>query len=231
MTKRIFSRPPETELQFAALGLPIGQILTIETLSPVRKYVVRLLGFSEGKSLLVSAPYREGKEVLLEKHSMLAVRLLEGKKICAFEARVIYRSIQPYTYYHLSYPVQVETLQVRDSERVDTQIEAVVDSDFDIVGEWPKPAQINNMSKTGARMMSDQFLGTYGHELLVDFDLRVSGMNKRVCLSSIVRNIEKDPRVPGDDASRYIIGVQFLDMTDDVRMSLANYIYEHDQRI
>lgn len=215
----------DNSVQFAELGLAVGSTLSIETISPVRKYAVRLLGYAEGRSLLISAPLRDGREVLLEKDASLTVRLLEGRKVCAFETRVIYRSVQPYTYYHLAYPDQIESMQIRDSERIDTVVDTLVDSDFDIVGEWPKQAKINNLSKTGARVVSSNFLGELGHELIVEFDLDVSGMNKCICLTGIVRNAEH--KAATDDRNRYVVGIQFVDLTDEARLTLANFIYEH----
>ena len=223
------SSQPEQEEQsesFAGLSLTIGTTLTIETVSPVRKYRVHLIGFSKHRSLLISSPLREGKEVLLEKDNSLAIRMLVGKKVCAFETKVIYRSIQPYTYYHLAYPEEITALQVRNSERVDTLIEADIDSDFDIVGEWPRTAQINNLSKTGARMISEGRLGEKGQEVLLQFGVTVSGIQKRICLPSIIRNVEK---VDNDEGEQFVVGVQFLDLTDEETLTLSTYIYEHER--
>ena len=225
------SSMPEQEEQvvsFSSLNLTIGSMLTIETISPVRKLPVHLLGYSENKSLLVSSPLREGKEVLLEKDSVLAVRMLIGKNVCAFGTKVLYRSIQPYTYYHLAYPHEIEVLQVRNSERVDTNISVEIDSDFDIVGEWPKPAIINNISKSGAKMISSFSLGEKNHELLVTFELDVSGMHKQVCISSLIRNIEVNADVAVGDKERYVVGVEFVKLTDEQRLALSTYIYEHN---
>jgi c-di-GMP-binding flagellar brake protein YcgR len=131
---------------FSDLSLTIGASLTVETISPVRKYSVHLLGYAENRSLFISTPLRDGKEVLIDKGCVVAVRLLVGKNVCAFESKVLYRSLQPYTYYHLAYPQEITVLQVRNSERVAILIETDVDSDFDIVGDWPRTATINNFS-------------------------------------------------------------------------------------
>lgn len=219
------SEQVESSESFSDLSLPIGANLTIETISPVRKYSVQLLGYAQSKSIFISSPLRDGKEVLLDKDCVLAVRLLDGKNVCAFESKVLYRSIQPYTYYHLAYPNDVKVLQVRNSERVDTTIEADVDSDFDIVGDWPRTATINNLSKTGARMVSATRLGEKGQEILLQFGVVVSGINKRVCLPSIIRNVDNNET---EEEPAYIVGVQFLELTDEEMLTLSTYIYEHE---
>jgi len=211
---------------FSDLSLTIGASLTIETISPVRKYPVHLLGYAENRSLFISSPLRDGNEVLLDKDCVVAVRLLVGKNVCAFETKVLYRSIQPYTYYHLAYPEEITVLQVRNSERVETLIETDVDSDFDIIGNWPRAAKINNLSKTGARMISSTDLGENGQEILLQFEVTVSGINKRVCLPSIIRNVENNES--GDD-EKFTVGVQFLELTDEEMLTLSTYIYEHEK--
>ncbi|MFV1872895.1 MAG: flagellar brake protein [Oleiphilus sp.] len=223
---------PTLELveSFADLGLTIGCHLTIETIASARKYQVSLIGFWDKRSILVSPPLRDGREVLLDKDTVIAIRLLEGKKVCAFETKIIYRSSHPYTYYHLQFPESVNTRQVRNSERVETQIQVEVDSDFDIVGDWPKPATITNLSKTGARMLSPHSLGEKGHELVLMFELRVSDMNKLLRIPCLIRNIQLDPNSQQNDQVQYIIGAEFLDMNDEHRLSLSSYIYENEHK-
>jgi c-di-GMP-binding flagellar brake protein YcgR len=150
--------------------------------------------------------------------------------VVAFETKVAYRSIQPYSYYHLVYPDNITALQIRNSERVTTHIAAQVDSDFDIVGEWPKPAYIDNLSKTGARMSSPQSLGEKGHELLVSFEVSASGVTKEICLPSIIRNIELNTDEKVGEEGRYIVGIQFVNLTDEQILTLSSYIYENERR-
>ena len=230
MAQQSEKTPEELESNFSSLGLTIGAAVTLETISPARKYQVQLIGFVENRSVLISSPLREGKEVLLDKGSTVAIRLLVGKQVVAFESKVVYRSIQPYSYYHLAYPENITALQVRNSERVTTNIEAQVDSDFDIVGEWPKPAYIDNLSKTGARMSSPVSLGEKGHELLVSFELQASGVTKTVCLPSIIRNIELNTDEEVGEQGRYVVGIQFINLTDEQILTLSSYIYENERR-
>lgn len=226
------TQQPSLELieSFADLGLTIGSHFTIETVSSARKYQVQLIGFWDKRSILISPPLRDGREVLLDKDTIIAIRLLEGRKVCAFETKIIYRSSHPYTYYHLQFPESVNTRQVRNSERVDTSIHAKVDSDFDILGDWPKAAIINNLSKTGARMTSPHSLGEKGHELVLIFELDVSDMKKELRIPCLIRNIQLDASSQNEEQGQYIIGTQFLEMNDEHRLLLSSYIYEHEHK-
>jgi c-di-GMP-binding flagellar brake protein YcgR len=220
----------EVSESFADLGLSIGSYITIEAVATTRKYQVQLIGFWDKKSIIISPPLRDGREVLLEKDTIIAIRLLEGKKVCGFETKIIYRSSHPYTHYHLQFPESVNTRQIRNSERVDTAIDVSVDSDFDIVGNWPKHAVITNLSKTGARMTSQHSLGEKGHELVLMFELFVSGMHKQLRIPCLIRNIHLSSNAQNIDQGSYIVGLEFLDMNDEHRLSISSYIYEHEHK-
>lgn len=220
----------EVTESFADLGLDIGTHLIIETAGSARKYQVQLIGYWDKRSILISPPLREGREVLLEKDAVLAIRMLEGKKVCAFETRILYRSSHPYTYYHLQFPESVNTRQVRNSERVGIQLAVVVDSDFDILGDWPKSATLTDLSKTGARLISPFFLGEKGHELVLIFELTVSGIQKTLRIPCLIRNIELGSVLENDQQGQYVVGAQFINMTDEQLLTLSTYIYEHDRK-
>lgn len=220
----------EEQEAFADLGLTVGCHLVIETAGAARKYQVQLIGYWDKRSILISPPLRDGREVLLEKDAVLAIRLLDGTKVCAFETRILYRSSHPFTYYHLQYPDVVNTRLVRNSERVDTHIKVTVDSDFELLGDWPKSAWLTNLSKTGGRLTSRCSMGEKGHELFLIFELSVSGMQKTLRLSCLIRNIELSPISSSEEDGFYVIGAQFINMTDEQRLTLSSYIYERDRK-
>ncbi len=221
-----------TELSegFADLGLVVGTDITIETVGSNRKYHVQLIGFVDKRSILISPPLREGREVLLDKDAVLAIRLLKGKKVCAFETKIIYRSSHPYTYYHLQFPASVNTRQVRNSERVDISMPVSVDCDFDVLGDWPRAATMINLSKTGARLVSNASLGEKGHELVLVFDLKVSDIEKSLRLPCLIRNIELSTSSDVSQQGKFLVGTQFINLTDEQLLSLSSYIYEHERK-
>ena len=221
---------PDNNESFSDLGLPVGTHFIIETAGSSRKYQVQLIGYWDKRSILISPPLRDGKEVLLEKDAVLAVRLLEGRKVCAFESRILYRSSHPYTYYHLQFPISVDSRQVRNSERVEIQLPVLVDSDFDILGDWPKSATLTNLSKTGARLIAPYSLGEKTHELVLIFELTVSNIRKTLRIPCLIRNIELSAAQGDDVKGHYVIGAQFVNLTEDQLLTLSSYIYEHERR-
>ncbi|MFD2230486.1 flagellar brake protein [Alkalimarinus sediminis] len=215
----------DSQRRFEALGVSIGSSLTIETMSPNRRMTVKVMGYVVGKSVLVTPPMKDGKEQLLEIGESVAVRMLIRKQICAFETRVKYRSLQPYSYYHLEYPTELVSLQVRSSERVDVNLPVLINSDFDIgMGDWPKHGVITNMSKTGAAITSTSSFGEKGHEVIVVLDIEVSGLKRSLALNAVIRNKE----IIDGGSDSFSFGVQFVDLKDEDTLSLTGFIYENE---
>ncbi len=215
----------EELLKFADLGAHVGAVLTIQTLSSARKLPVKLIGYIVNKSLLISSPLRDGKEILLERGDALAVRLLVRNRVGAFNSKVLYRSIQPYSYYHLEYPQELEVLEVRSSERIDLAMPIMVDSEFDMgLGEWPQNAELTNLSKTGGAIVAKKTLGDIGHEVVLKFTLLISGMECQLSIPSIIRNREV---VNDKEKGKFFkLGVQFTQLSNEDKLVLASYVYE-----
>jgi len=210
------------ERDFEALQLPIGGGLVIERTENARKFNVQLLGYKKGVSLMISAPQSKGREVMLETGDALRVRLLSGKSVAAFETHVRYRCFQPFSYYHLSYPHSIEVVDVRNAERVKANLSASVDSEFVLIGDWPKQVAIENLSETGLCFMSSDFLGLLGHELMFSLTLTLNGRESALRLPGVIRNIEhpEADRHP----KRYQVGVQFTQLEESERLVLAAYV-------
>jgi len=212
-------------IDFSDLGVGVGAMMNAKSPSSSRKMSLRLIGFIPEKSILISPPIRDGKEVLLERGDALTLRLLIRNRVCAFETVVLYRSIQPYSYYHLEYPQQLEALEVRSSERIDLAMPISVDSEFDVgLGDWPQEAELINLSKTGGAIRAKKTLGDIGHEVVLNFSLEISGMECKLQLSSIIRNREVIQDT--ENGKFFKLGVQFVHLRTEDKLALASYVYE-----
>ncbi len=214
---------------FADLGLEIGEQITIETISPKRKLNIKLMGFVPGKSIVITAPTRDGKEVLLEKDEQVAVRAMTKNQAFAFESRVIYRAIHPYSYYHLSYPVDLILVEVRRSSRLHVDIPAIITSEFDVgMGDWPKAATVQDISENGTALITRQVLGDIGHEIVIGIGIQVADISRNLLINGLIRN-----RVVVDKPSgtQYLFGVEFVDVSEECRLALNGFLYELEHRI
>ena len=209
---------------FSSLGVPVGTLLTLDSASPARRDQVRLIGYEKDKALVASIPDNALKDQL-EEGSLLKARFLIKTGFVNFAVRVLSIVPEPFPHMYLSYPGSVEIRKVRGSERITTRISANIDSDFNIDSVWPKEGTIEDLSKSGAKIRSRQRLGEFGHQLLLDFDLQLSDMVRNVSLAAIIRNAHVESEVIGEP--HFVFGVQFLELSEDARLSLNNFIYEH----
>lgn len=209
---------------FRALSVPVGTVITLDMASPARRDQVSLIGYKADKALVVSIPEKALKNEL-EEGSLLKARFLIKTGFVNFAARVMSIVAEPFPHMYLSYPSSVEIRKVRSSERIKTRISANIDSDFNIDAVWPKEGVIEDLSKTGAKIRSRDRLGEFGHELLLDFDLELRDMVRNVGLAAIIRNAHVESEVMGEP--HFVFGVQFLELNDDARLILNNFIYEN----
>ncbi|PID42112.1 MAG: flagellar brake protein [Gammaproteobacteria bacterium] len=217
-------RDDEPGISVEGLGLAIGDALVIETISPKRKLNARLIGYLAGHSVVITSPTKEGKDVALEQDVQLTVRGFVRKQAYAFTTRVIYKSRQPYFYYHLEYPRDMVAVEVRKTARVHVNLPVLVDTEFDIgIGDWPKTAVIQDLSTRGAGLLTDQDLGHKGHELILKLDIDISDIRKKIELPCAIRNRLVVDRGPG---AKYLYGVELENLSDDDHLTLSGFLYE-----
>lgn len=102
----------------------IGQLVLLQQGSI--RYQVRLLGYAEGKSILVSAPMAEGRYQLIRDGQAFVARTFAGKKAYAFTTAVLKTVHAPYPYLHLAFPKQISCAVVRRRARVEVVLVAAV---------------------------------------------------------------------------------------------------------
>jgi c-di-GMP-binding flagellar brake protein YcgR len=202
-----------------ALRLAIGTPLNIQVQadSGGARLNARVLGMLEGASiiahLLAPGPLRVGDKV--------SVRCLEGRSISGFRSTVIEICSSPYAHFHLSYPNQLERVEVRQSERVSVAIPVTVHT-ADGVGVT---AEVRDLSASGALLVASAAVGKAGDH--VDFDLPlVSGQtNRTLPMKASVRNAGALSHSLGS-APRYRCGLQFIELADADRLFLLGFVYE-----
>ncbi len=79
-------------------------------------------------------------------------------------------------------------------------------------------------------MISPYSLGEKGHELVLMFEIFVSGMHKHLRIPCLIRNIQLSSSDQKLEQGSYVVGLEFLDMNDEHRLSLSSYIYENEHK-
>ncbi|MEH6469830.1 MAG: flagellar brake protein [Halopseudomonas sp.] len=212
--------------QFHELRVRTGDLFSVESVSPPKRYPVRLLGFNEGLSLIVSAPSIQGKSFLLPEGQVLRVRLMAGNVACGFQTQVLKNNRVPYLYSHLKYPAKVSSVAVRQASRVELKLPVRIEEfeSGELPGEWPKKAMFIDLSSGGGRLHTEQPIAAVGSELKLTFKVVIDGVERASQIKAIVRNITEVGASPDQAALQY--GVQFLDVSDNDRVHISGYVYE-----
>lgn len=195
----------------------------METRAPKRKLVVELLGFAENKSVMVSAPKKTMKFSAAAEGGAINVHLMLDGRICTFKSRLVKILPQPFDYWHLAYPEEVELHSIRDYSRVLVQLPVSieyqnVDKARDSV--IPNIVLCTDLSMNGVAVEASCSLGDVGEQYFVTFRLAVAGVDQMLLVSCQLRSVKKV------EAGVYLHGFEFEDLEDDSKVLIAAYIYQ-----
>jgi hypothetical protein len=211
------------------LRLEVGDVLQLQVISPDKddRYSVAVIGYLPGESVLVTAPTIEGKVQFVREDQRFAVRMLRGSHVYGFVAKVLHVAIKPFPYLHLSFPDEVESITVRDADRVETEIPALVRNTNlpDEQGSW-QPVYIRDLSTTGARLESITPLGREGEMMRIRFQLEVCEAEEEIDLLADIRNQILHSSNSDDKAHRYITGTRFHTLNRYQKLLLHDHVLE-----
>lgn len=179
---------------------------------------VKLIGFLDQKSLLVSAPVLDGKYQLVREGQVFVVRSFAGKRAYAFTSSVIKATHVPYPYLHLSYPKQVECTVVRRGARMDIRVVAAVS-----IGEGAQTAAIilQDISTGGAAGSMKEAIGVPGEGCRLKFKVRIAEEDIFLDLAAVLRSVQEDE---GKPEVRH--GFEFVDMGIRDKLVIGAFLHE-----
>lgn len=192
------------------------------------RFSVKVFGYNEGQSLIISAPTNSnGSLLLLHEGQQFVVRSLSGRQVMAFQAEVIKTCMVPYPYVHLRVQRPPERMDVRNVHRVDVEMIASVRPVKLIAGEEVEveaiAANLVDISTSGCLLSMPAML---------DEDLEVLNLSLRFDVAEHNRTLQLRARIcshreSGDeDSRRHLYGVQFDEVEADKRLVLNCFVYE-----
>lgn len=189
----------------------------------------KVIGHAPGKSLIISAPQASGGMPILREGQYFVIRMLQGSKVLGFESSVLKYATVPYPHVHLSQPKSVESIVVRGSRRVNTQLVVSVLKDG---SDKPLSASMLNTSVSGTLLQTDSPIGGLNEKLSISVELTVAGFQKYIRITGIIRNVSapEDQTAQGnnneeqDKIFRY--GLEFIDLDEEDQLILHGYVHE-----
>ncbi|EPJ45523.1 MAG: hypothetical protein OFPI_36420 [Osedax symbiont Rs2] len=192
--------------------------------SPRRKIALELLGYIEGKSLLVSVGRKSaGYSAKSLEGVMLKVHIMMEGRICTFMSRLIKVIAEPFGCWHLAYPKSFEVSNIRKNIRVSLQLPVSIEfqdqqrgQDFEI----PNMVYCTDISLQGLGIEAPQVLGELGDEYFVTMRLTIAGVDQLLLTSLKLRSVKTTA------SSVVVHGLEFQDNEDETKVLIAAYVYK-----
>jgi c-di-GMP-binding flagellar brake protein YcgR len=206
-----------------AMKPSIGDVLQLQDYSAEKtRHYVKLMGFLNKKSVLVSHPMNEDKLLFVKKGESFLVRGFSGTKTYDFSSDVINVCLAPYPYLHLSFPTQINAVSMRSAMRIKIRLVCSIKHK---AAERPVTATIDDMSISGARIQSKLPIGKLGDEIEVSFRIPLDGADQLLMVPAIIRNQSKDTEAVGE--TNQVTGLEFVQSDGNERNVLQYFIYKN----
>lgn len=211
---------------FHDMNLGVGDRLQIQCPDKVggERSFVRIVGYLEQTSLIVTSPCRQGVRVPLLEHDPLVVRAFSRQSAFAFTTEVRHVSHRPFEHLHLAFPVAVQGTMVRKSPRVRTSIAC----ELGVAGSsaLTQAGHIENLSASGALIIAERPLGQIGTRVRLVFELEVHALRSALDLEAEI--VCQNPHPGPDDAQGFGFqhGLEFRAPQPSDLQLLKAYVYQ-----
>ncbi|MCP1573320.1 glycosyltransferase [Herbaspirillum rubrisubalbicans] len=186
-----------------------------------QRHAVTLVGCLSNRSILVSAPQKEGKQIFLREGQAFVVRALTGRRAYAFASQLLKYQHSPFVYLHLSAPREVRSTVIRQATRVPVGAEGYLEVD----GSTPLPASVIDLSLAGASLVATSLKGRVEAKKGVSGTLRfiasVADQQLPLELPVVLRAVESL-----GEADFHQYGVEFAPLTVRDKLVLSAYVYQ-----
>lgn len=211
---------------FNDIKLHIGDSIQLQdpnSKNPERIFV-KLIGYRDGKSILVSMPRADGNEIQVQQGQIFIVRLFSVQTAYAFNVTVLDNKITPYPYMHISYPEELESVVVRTTQRVNVElIVSAQNNDPDKASAEPISAKLADISTGGAKLSTLEPIGELGDELSLSAKVTVGGLEQYLQILATIRRIDINDI---GDKELHIYGLEFRFLEEKDRLVLHGFVYE-----
>jgi c-di-GMP-binding flagellar brake protein YcgR len=209
------------------LSLQVGDRLQLQKTPADRpeRYVVQVVGYLAGHSVVVTTPLVNGKTAIIRPDQRYTVRVLQGSSVFGFVSSVLQSYSKPFPHLHLIYPKEMESIVVRSALRAATDLIGIVrNTKKPDSKEHYRRVRIADLSNSGARFLSKGPLGQEGDMLAVQFAIKVCGLEESLGLVGQVRSLGK--RNVADDPLKFWTGIQFHSLNRFQKVLLQSYVLE-----
>lgn len=208
----------------------MGDIIQLEFVEDEQRgrYYVKIVGFREGHSLIVSTPTAGGSPLLIRENQSFVARMLAANQVFGFNCTVLRSNMFPYPYLHLSYPTTMEKVRVRQVQRVDVDVIASVQNDCPEKSfAEPLSVVLKDLSTSGAMIRSEIILGEIDDPLTISTRVQIDEIGEQyLSAKAIIRSVNQREEEDINGGGQYSHGVEFLEMDQETALIVHGYVYQ-----
>ncbi|MBT7443833.1 MAG: flagellar brake protein [Methylococcales bacterium] len=202
------------------MRLHIGDVLQLQPVTEnTKRYKAKLIGFLSGKSMIITAPKVNKKPIVVREDQRFVVRVLSEGCVHGFQCSVLKSYSQPYAHMHLTFPKDITSVKVRQSQRVKLKVPAkainVTMRDFGTAD-----IRIIDLSTTGAKILAKQQIGQVGNKLEINTSVKIADMDEDLLMEGTIRNVDIDE-------GGYFYGIQFDPLDRHEVLVIHGFVLEH----
>ena len=221
------SSAPESSFTFMDMRVRVGDRIQLQPPAAIgpERYIVRLIGYLENASMLVTAPVSNGLRVQLREGDKIVARVFTSQKAFGFNSTIERVCKIPYDYLHLSFPDVIQGAVIRKSPRIKTKIIASIAKHGAGDGKERLSGVIINISADGALVTAREPICEKLQLITLAFRLNLHNVDAYLTTKAIVRNVFTDENKEKDELLKYHHGIQFLDLQPNDSVILQSLIY------
>lgn len=215
-------RPPERSAARKQRANATWRVLRVwsEGGSPDDAMTVRLIGVNEGKTIVITAPERDGKLAFIKEGNLYNFRGFSGELVYEFKAVAHKTRFEPYPYLHVDWPQdwQVAKRRLREARRVTVDVPCILYPDATSQEGFVKGV-IVDMSVSGASVQFKDKVPKLSPQVKLAFRVQVANQQVLFETPSTVM------RMPDLAATEPSAGLRFDTLSDTERMALHAFVY------
>lgn len=217
-----------SSFSFQDMRLRVGDRIQLQPPATVsqERFIVKLIGYLDNASLLVTAPLENGLRVPLRDNDKIVARVFTSQKAFGFTTVVSRVCKIPYDYLHLEFPSSIQGSVVRKSPRVRTKIITSVARGEDTDEANRQSGMIVNLSADGALLRARQPLADKGQVLRLAFRVNLHNVDAFLTVNAIVRSLFREEAVEASSTPMHNHGVQFQELRPNDSVILQSMIYQ-----
>ncbi len=202
------------------IGDPIQ--LQFQTGNEETRCFVSLIGYLEGKGIIVTNPIIDGNLMLVREGQHFVARFFSGKSAYAFSTSARRVTSAPYPHLHLEYPKEVRGLVVRAAPR--SRINIICHA----TGEDGRghACSARDISIGGALIAAGVKIGAVGTPLTLKFRIKIGEDEHTLTLPCTIRSLNA-ARATAEDKPSHLHGLSFEGMSSQDKLVISALLYQN----